>query len=120
VGNHKIAGTVEKLSKPVIVVAKAEEEVVPPSRAGAGAGAGASSSSSSADADGDVGLDDAGEEAQQAGYVVKAVVRYKLMFTERPQPVISGGPAGPASGGAAAATAAAAAATAAAAAAKPR
>jgi hypothetical protein len=119
VGNHKIAGTVEKLSKPVIVVAKAEEEV-PPSRAGAGAGGGASSSSS-ADADGDVGLDDAGEEAQQAGYVVKAVVRYKLMFTERPQPVISGGPAGPTSGGAAAATAAAAAAAAtAAAAAKPR
>jgi hypothetical protein len=67
VGNHRVAGAVVELKKPVVVVSK-----VPAGAAG-------------------------GEEGAAGGaaaYTVDAVIRWKLLFTERPQPVITAAVAG--------------------------
>ena len=66
VGNHNITGTFKDLGKTLHVVQRKE---------GGGSGSGSSGSGSG------IG---GGEE-----YTVKCIVRRKLVFTERPHPVIS-------------------------------
>ena len=71
VGNHRVHGVVQQLPKPMIVVGKT-------GAAADGAGGG--------DADEAGG----GGGGVADGYVVRAVVRQRIVFKDRPQPIIGG------------------------------
>jgi hypothetical protein len=82
VGTHRITGTVERLPKPVIIVGRAADA---PAGGGDDGGAGAGAGGWAGGGDDDDG------PAPPPEYIVKAVVRWRVLFTDRPQPIIGSG-----------------------------
>ena len=81
VGNHKVKGVVEELDAPLVLLEQRE--------GGAGGGDGAGSGAGD-----DEAMLASGDEQERpaalrnVAYVVKAKIKRKIIFTERPQPII--------------------------------
>eukprot|EP01138_Halocafeteria_seosinensis_P008710 gb/GECG01008903.1/.p1 GENE.gb/GECG01008903.1/~~gb/GECG01008903.1/.p1 ORF type:complete len:221 (+),score=32.83 gb/GECG01008903.1/:1-663(+) len=78
IGGHRITGRIETLSKPQIIVQKVQKEHVTET----------AQSKHDDTNDADVPMNEDGSRQTSNSFVVRGVVRKKLVFTDRPQPLI--------------------------------